>query len=383
MRSRLRLGLLLGVALLLARPAWSQSTQQKALGLELYRAGTLLYEKGEYREAIRVFERSLAAHPHDNTLYALGEAHRRVGQLRQSHGYYSRYAERLPEEQRQRFLVKLRQLREGAVSTVTVTTDPPGATVWIDGRRSGSTARPLRVELRAGTYRLRLARDGYREVRGALKTEFGEPVVLHMPMSAQSEPPQPDLSRPVERRKHPRSAGWFLGAAVGPAVAGYSDSSLSVEPSVAASLEAGYLWGLGRFGLLLALTAQVTPVTDAVVDDSAAFVNLLAAAGGRVSLARGLWLELRFGLGPAMLAGAASNSFLVQAPGTGEQTYVGLALQPALRLGWTFWRGLTLVVSPGAVDYSPRVGGFAQLAPSIGGIWRYHASVGVGWSWAQ
>jgi hypothetical protein len=166
-------------------------------------------------------------------------------------------------------------------------------------------------------------------------------------------------------------------------VAGYGDSSLSVEPSVTASLEAGYLWGLGRFGILVALATQVTPVADGVVDDRAAFVSLLATVGGRVSLTRGLWLELRFGLGPALLAGAATDSFLVRAPGASEQTHVGLALQPALRLGWTFWRGLALVVSPGAVDYSPRVAGFTQLAPSIGGMWRYHASIGLGWSWAK
>jgi hypothetical protein len=361
---------------LLARPALAQ----KQAALELYREGVALTQRGEYRNAIAAFERSLAAYPHDNTLYALGEAHRRLGQLRESFKYYSRYAERLEGKARDEFQAKLRRLREQAVSTLTVTTDPPGATIWIDGRESGRTASPLRLEVRAGRHRLRAALNGHADVQGALKAELGEPINLHLHMGPRvdASSTQPSPARPGQAQPSSSTRSWFLGAAVGPAVAGYGDSSLSVGASLDVSLDLGHLWQLGRLGVLVGLTTEVAPVTDTIADDRAAFVGLLPTVGGRLLLGAGLWLELRFGLGLAVLADAGPKNFLVRGSG-GSGTYLGLAVQPSLKLGWTFWRGLALVLTPGALDYNPRLGGFADLAPGIGPIVRYHGSLGLAW----
>ncbi len=367
--------------LLLALSLAGVAHAQKPLGLELYKQGVELVQRGEFRQAIAAFERSLAAYPHDNTLYALGEAHRRAGQLRHSFRYYSRYAERLQGAEREAFLAKLRRLREEAVSRLTVATEPEGATIWLDGRLVGTTAVPLRLELRAGAHRLRAALPGYAELEQPVSAEFGEPVTLNLSLVARASPrPAPGPAEPPPPR---RRGGWFVGLGAGPALAGYGLSSLSVSASLDAALELGYLIRFGRIALTFGLLVEAVPVTDRIADDVAAFISLLPGVGARVILRGGLWLELRAGLGLGLLAGAGPQSFLVRGAPDARDLYLGLVLQPALRLGWSFWRGAALVLTPAALDYSPRSAGFADLAPGLGAIWRYHAALGLAWTFGD
>ena len=62
--------------------------QNKTRALRLYRQAQKLFEQGDYRAAARDHEGSYALNPHPNNLYFIGEAYRRLGELRKSHAYY-------------------------------------------------------------------------------------------------------------------------------------------------------------------------------------------------------------------------------------------------------------------------------------------------------
>jgi hypothetical protein len=375
----------LAAALLAITVASGPAEAQRERGLALYRRGTALLKAKSYQAAIRAFQASYRHHKHKNTLYAIGEAYRRLGKLRESHRYYSMYAEELGPEKRAAFAEKLDALRLGTPSPLTVSTRPPGATVSIDGEVRGATppVGGLKLGLEAGRHAIRIQREGYHEETGNLQAEFGEPVTLDLALKpeprAESRAPATVHAAPAQPR--PSSSAWspFVEAMLGPAFASYGDETLEVKPLVEVGLAGGVLWRSGRLGISLAATALYAPVHDEVVDDQAAFVTLLGGVGARWFVLPRLWLEASIALGTQLLAGADPSSFLVRQPGQPAETYAGFALRPALALGWAPWRGLQLQLCPLAVTYSPRAAGFSDLAPGIARVLRFQLGVGVGW----
>lgn len=355
---------------------------QRSEGLELYRQGTALYEAGKYREAIAYFKRSLAIYRHKNTLYALGEAYRRLGMLRRSHYYYQRYAAMLHDHERAVFEKKIERMLAEALSEVSITTEPPGATVAVDGEIRGSTppTGALKLTLRAGAHAIEVRLDGHRAASRAVNAEFGEPMGIHLRLRPTSKRRPPELPAAPEPRVR-RGWGANIGLLAGVAAIDFGDDTLDVSPMFVLDLEGGAtIFRRRYFGLTGSASLSYSAFTDGVVDDAAAFVNLVISVGGRIFVGSRYWFELRFGLGPSFLVGAAPDNFLIQR--FYEQrgrTLAGLAVRPALCAFWRIGRGVTLLVHLFTLDYSPRLGGFSELAPSITSIKRYTFGLGLGW----
>jgi hypothetical protein len=349
---------------------------QRSEGLALYRQGSELYEAGRYRAAIDHFKRSLAIYRHKNTLYALGEAYRRLGQLRRSHHYYQRYASMLPDGERGAFEKKLERMLGEARSEISITTEPPGATVMVDGEIRGSTPPrgALRLTLRAGEHLIGVKLAGHRPASRAVTAQFGEPMGLHLRLRPRTK------KRPPRAPARPgRRIRAFVGLLAGVAATDFSDDSLEVNPAFVLDLEGGAMFfRRGRFGLTGSASLSYSGFRDDVVDDSAAFLNLVFNLGGRIFLGSRFWFELRFGLGPSILVGAEADNFLLQRY-YDQQTFTGLVARPALCAFWSIRRGVTLHLRLFALDYSPRLGGFAKLAPSITSIKRFTFGLGLGW----
>lgn len=351
---------------------------QRSQGLELYRQATRLFEAEKFREAIAVYKRSYTLHPHSNTLYAIGEAYRRIGELRASHEYYRRYAAGLPADKRAPFAAKLRRLKLGHPSELVVSTDPPGATVWIDGEVRGSTPPigKLRLNIEAGEHTVRVHLKRHRRLSAVVVAEFGEPVSLTLKL----EPRAPRINDP-DPLTDERRGGWSLMASLlgGVSFASYGDAPLEVDPAAEGGLEVGALWLRPPLAVSLYFNALFVPAGDDLVSDSAAFVTLMGGVGGRGYLSPRLWIEVRFALGTAILVGAGSEHMLVLLPSPVERSYAGLAIRPAVGLGYTIWRGLSFTLFPFALTYSPRTGGFDLLAPDVTSITRYHVFAGLAW----
>jgi hypothetical protein len=370
--SRTLVVLSLLLVLLVPAPAGAQRSE----GLALYRQGTEHYEAGRYREAIDHFKRSLAIYTHKNTFYALGEAYRRLGQLRNSHHYYRRYASMLPDHEREAFEKKIERMLGEARSDLSITTDPPGATVTVNGEIRGSTppTGALKLTLRAGSYSIGARLAGYRPASRGVTAQFGEPLELHLRLKPAARK-QPSRAPAPSRTK----IRGFAGLLAGVAATDFADDSLDVYPAFVLDLEGGVMFfRRGRLGLTGIASLSYSGIRDDVVDDSAAFINLVFNIGGRVYLGSRFWFELRFGLGPSILVGAEPYNFLLQWVHD-QQTYTGLVARPALCAFWRIRHGVTLMLRLFTLDYSPRFGGFSKLAPGITSIKRYTFGLGLGW----
>ena len=152
--------------------------------LEVLRDGIQLVEDGDYAAAIEVLETAAGeleanrAAPRDlarsyfyagvarvfivgddEALFAFQEAQRRDPQFRPAETEFPRRVMHLWEEA-ERMEVEPEPAGGPAAGVLTVTTQPAGATVYVAGRRQGST--PVEIAgLPAGEHRVTIVRDGY------------------------------------------------------------------------------------------------------------------------------------------------------------------------------------------------------------------------------
>ena len=177
-------------------------------------------------------------------------------------------------------------------------------------------------------------------------------------------------------RATPVRNGLFVQALLGPAWTDYGDDRLEASAATELGLRAGWLWRLGRLGIHLDAAVLAVPLADGGNDASGWFVSLLGGAGARLYLWRQLWLGLRLGAGVSILAGAPPNIFLFEGSSEVSGSFPVPVVRPEVTAGWTFWRGLTLHLTPFALDYSPA---HDKFTANIQHIMRYHVAAGLGW----
>jgi hypothetical protein len=93
-------------------------------------------------------------------------------------------------------------------AVVSVTTEPPGADVTIDGKLVGQT--PLKTEVEAGQHELRVSLDGYHDGAKDITLQAGESYKVELPLVALPAPPPPITAhdRPIYKK-------WWFWAATG------------------------------------------------------------------------------------------------------------------------------------------------------------------------
>jgi hypothetical protein len=185
-------------------PPQAHASKSADQALQLYKKGMAAYKAGDYRGAILRYEQALTLQRHKNILYYLGESHRRIGQLREAHGYYTRYAKLEPPAKRKRLAAKLQALRFGKPSQISIATQPGGAKVLVDGKGRGTTPKngtPLSLRIDGGKHRLRITHAGRRPVDQAITAEFAEPQALSFALPpaqavSSSRPSKPKSKKP-------------------------------------------------------------------------------------------------------------------------------------------------------------------------------------------
>jgi hypothetical protein len=93
---------------------------------------------------------------------------------------YARYEEKVRIEAKQRFTVTA-ELR--GVGSVQFVTDPPGAEVFLDGKRVGRTPH-TEENIAVGDHVVAFRRDGYREVQQPINVAGGRQSVVNVPLRA-------------------------------------------------------------------------------------------------------------------------------------------------------------------------------------------------------
>ncbi len=422
--------LVLFLTLSFTTPARANEPSRKEQAVKLYREGMKAYKTGHFKEAIAKFDASHALHPHLNNIYYGAEAHRRLGDLRTSYERYSRYAAMLSEAQRADFQVKLNNLRWNRKCKLSVASQPGGAKVLVGGKVVAQTPNdgsPVTMMINGGEHEVSFVLEGHVSGSRKVQAEFGEPMALSMalqPLATKPKPkpelkpaplpapapapepkpkPEPELeTRPEPEQKpeptdepadepepgpepevsHPGD-GVYADLFVGVAFPDYGNDNLELGAATSFGLHAGYLLRWGRIGLQLGaavMTAPVSDKTDGTADDGASwFVTFLAGPGFRFYILDNLWAGASVYVGASTLHGASADSFFFKDTIIAEVTgsFTSFALRPELTAGWHAWRGLTLVLTAFAVDYSPAHG---QFTDNISHILRYQVGAGLGWS---
>lgn len=348
-----------------AEPASGPARAGQALAL--YRSAKQLFDAGEYRAAIASFEASQLRAPHRNNFYYIGEAHRRLGELRLAHHYYSRFAARAPAPRRAELRARLKRLRWSRPCVLEIETTPGGAAIRIDRASRGNTggAGPLKLTLAGGSHRLVAALPGRPPVVRTLQAEFGERIKLHLSLA----PGRGAQPAPAPRQGR-AGAGPFLQAGLGLSLTRGRGLDGSAAPGL--SGEGGYTLRQGRWGLSLLAGLDYAPGAARTH-----FVDLFAGLGAQLHLGRRIWLELLGCFGAALLLGADRDSAFFSGASAVDGPFSTFVFRPGLGLHFAVWRGLhlglrcLLALAPRHPDYTAEVANVVRAQLQLVGGWRW------------
>lgn len=159
MRALLLFLLLLASAI----PAFAQSSPDLADEADLhFQLGVEAYRRGDFDDALDHLFASNRLAPNKNVVYNIARAYEQLHRYPEAFRWYSDYLDQETDTQRragaEQALAGLRQ----RVALVRVTSDPPGASIYVDRKDLGVRGRTPRVlALEPGAHRIYLERDGH------------------------------------------------------------------------------------------------------------------------------------------------------------------------------------------------------------------------------
>ena len=173
-----------------------------------YDRGVVLYEQGDYQGAIREFVTAYCDSPESSMFYNIGQAYERMLDYEKAVAYLERFILESPPEapNRKRAEIRVDVLRR-TPARILVATSPKGADVTLSSE-TGVSARAransdVPIEVRKGTYTLRVVAPGHEPLEQKIVAEIGRPYSYYFQLE-----PKKSLLRVVAS---PSDARIFLG----------------------------------------------------------------------------------------------------------------------------------------------------------------------------
>jgi hypothetical protein len=200
------LALTLGLALGTVIPAHAeQSSRNEAV--KHFKRGLELADHGEYQPALDEFERAYELSPDFDVLYNIGLVDVELGRPRKAIDAFKRYlaegGERVPPKDRAEVEARIARL-ESSFAELTITTDPSGAQVTVDGAELGSTPLAAPVKVAAGTHVVSASRNGAATETRVVKLTEGQKETVSIAL--------PDLPAPSPEVPYHVAAGAAASA---------------------------------------------------------------------------------------------------------------------------------------------------------------------------
>ncbi len=193
-------------------PPSEEEVQAKAA----YAAGVQHFKAKRYADAIREFNKAFRVDPNPVLVFNMARAFEELNEYDSAIEFYRRYLEMAPDADDAptvadalRALVLLRE-REGVTVSVSVTTQPDGARVYVDGREVGTS--PLRLALPVGRHFVAAEREGYTRASREIELVEGKPVDHALTLVPVAEPPRAETGG--------NTTGWVLVGVGGALLAG-------------------------------------------------------------------------------------------------------------------------------------------------------------------
>lgn len=151
-----------------------------ALSYERYQRGSVLHVQGDYEAAVKELISAYCLTPafSGQTLVDIAQSYERMVEYEKAVAYFERYVLLLGEDTDERRAISTRiQVLRQLPSTVTVATEPRGATVVIanDAGPVATERDGERLSVVAGEYTLEIDKPGYEPVRQPLVVGIGQP----------------------------------------------------------------------------------------------------------------------------------------------------------------------------------------------------------------
>jgi tetratricopeptide (TPR) repeat protein len=131
--------------------------------LEVIRDGNEEFDAENYEAAYKKYERAYEMYPDPAILVRLGKTAEKLGQNKKAAAHFREFSRLMPDDPASEKLAKrAAELEASAPAVVAVSSEPPGAEVFVDvadGESVGTT--PTDVELGPGTHTLYFKREGF------------------------------------------------------------------------------------------------------------------------------------------------------------------------------------------------------------------------------
>jgi hypothetical protein len=244
MRSLLVLSLLLGVAG--ARPVSAQSAPTEGADSATERArshfklGVDLYRERNFRAALIEFKRAYKAAPHYKLLYNLGQASLELQEDSSAIEYFSTYLaegkDDMAPERRQEVEDTIVRLK-ARLATVTVTSNQPGAEIYVDDSLAGTSPLLEPLKLSVGRRTILARKHGFTAVERVVDVAAGDH--LEVVLEFKDKPVQPELAkldlRPSAASQAPEDSSLSAAAWMGitTAALGVGGVSMSILTALA------------------------------------------------------------------------------------------------------------------------------------------------------
>jgi hypothetical protein len=254
-----------------------------------FEAAQKAYEEQNYALAYDQFRRAYELIPSPHAEYWMASSLDLQGREREAARAYQTFlshpaAQHVGEDKMAEARARLAELQAKLPARVTVTTEPAGAQVSVDGQIQAGTT-PLTVELPAGTHRIEASLPGYVPLTTELQVAGGDDVEQRMALEAEPPPPPPveeapagpaTAAEPAERSMLPAyitlglaGAGVVTGTLFGlKALSDRSDFNDNPTTKAADDVERNALIADMAFGV--AITLGITGIVLLTSDDTEA-----------------------------------------------------------------------------------------------------------------
>lgn len=146
-------------------------------------AGIAAYKAGDMRKAIDELKLAMKAQPSASAALYLGNAYLQRKKLAEAKHYF-RLAIKLDPKRAPAINAVLKELQDRDATTVTITSEPPGANVFVDNAKTAIGQTPLDVDLETGKHAFRVELAGYETATAQETLAFGKDKSLQLTLQA-------------------------------------------------------------------------------------------------------------------------------------------------------------------------------------------------------
>lgn len=363
--------------------------------------GVHAYREGRYKDAIRYFGEALKLGGPPSEMWNIAKCHLHLDEPEQASEEIQKYLAQsgLSAADRAEATEQLQELQRRR-STLTVSSSPGSASVFLDGRREASGTTPLSIEIAPGTHAVAVDAQGYRPFATQVDAHFGRAVIVDAQLTrgeGPTAPPPPARGKPTRGVQPPPAADPPHAPRIGvgaqliayfPRLGGYGESAhagFALAGSYYLHRTSELLFGIGlRVGVTsdswsntIAAPRRAPNCGGALpLDESATEVSIFGTGSFAYFVSPRLRIGGDAGLGLATYSASEVGGDLFLAT-----CQPGFGVKPALHLGAEASYSLTslvrMVASPLMLELHPAFDG-ARTAPiDVSGLWL-RLGIGLG-----